>query len=112
MRSLRSLAFLSPPKAILVPGMYFLGFSRYSNYKALVPDIARGGTSMYRKSYESLLVPLNTLLLVCVGVSEARDLAGVASEKTVKVRTDLVALALLQVVALLAAGLEHVRLVF
>ena len=30
-RSLRSLAFFKPPKAILVPGMYFLGFSRYSN---------------------------------------------------------------------------------
>jgi hypothetical protein len=28
MRSFRSLAFLRPPKAILVPGMYFLGFSR------------------------------------------------------------------------------------
>jgi hypothetical protein len=31
MRSLRSFGFLRPPKAILVPGMYFLGFSRYSN---------------------------------------------------------------------------------
>jgi hypothetical protein len=30
-KSLRSLAFFKPPKAILVPGMYFLGFSRYSN---------------------------------------------------------------------------------
>jgi hypothetical protein len=30
MRSLRSLAFFRPPNAILVPGMYFLGFSRYS----------------------------------------------------------------------------------
>jgi len=28
MRSFRSLAFLRPPKAILVPGMYFFGFSR------------------------------------------------------------------------------------
>jgi hypothetical protein len=27
-KSLRSLGFLRPPKAILVPGMYFLGFSR------------------------------------------------------------------------------------
>ena len=27
-RSLRSLAFLRPANAILVPGMYFLGFSR------------------------------------------------------------------------------------
>jgi hypothetical protein len=32
MRSFRSLGFLRPPKAILVPGMYFLGFSRYSNW--------------------------------------------------------------------------------
>jgi hypothetical protein len=32
-KSLRSLGFLRPPKAILVPGMYFLGFSRYSNYR-------------------------------------------------------------------------------
>ena len=31
MRSFRSFSFLRPPKAILVPGMYFLGFSRYSN---------------------------------------------------------------------------------
>lgn len=30
-RSFLSLAFLRPPKAIFVPGMYFLGFSRYSN---------------------------------------------------------------------------------
>ena len=31
-RSFLSLAFLRPPNAILVPGMYFFGFSRYSNY--------------------------------------------------------------------------------
>jgi len=30
-RSFRSFAFLRPPKAIFVPGMYFFGFSRYSN---------------------------------------------------------------------------------
>ena len=30
-RSLLSFAFFNPPKAILVPGMYFFGFSRYSN---------------------------------------------------------------------------------
>ena len=35
MRSLRSLGFLRPPNAILVPGMYFLGFSRYSNWARL-----------------------------------------------------------------------------
>ena len=34
-KSLRSLAFLRPPKAIFVPGMYFLGFSRYSNYDGM-----------------------------------------------------------------------------
>lgn len=31
MRSFLSLSFFKPPKAIFVPGMYFLGFSRYSN---------------------------------------------------------------------------------
>lgn len=30
-RSFLSFSFFRPPKAILVPGMYFLGFSRYSN---------------------------------------------------------------------------------
>jgi hypothetical protein len=30
-KSFRSLSFFRPPKAILVPGMYFFGFSRYSN---------------------------------------------------------------------------------
>lgn len=30
-RSFLSLSFFKPPKAILVPGMYFFGFSRYSN---------------------------------------------------------------------------------
>ena len=40
-KSLRSLGFLRPPKAILVPGMYFLGFSRYSNCHVLADESAR-----------------------------------------------------------------------
>ena len=31
MRSFRSVSFLMPANTIFVPGMYFLGFSRYSN---------------------------------------------------------------------------------
>merc|ERR1712079_340535 len=31
MRSARSLSFLMPANTIFVPGMYFLGFTRYSN---------------------------------------------------------------------------------
>lgn len=31
-RSFLSFSFFRPPNAILVPGMYFFGFSRYSNY--------------------------------------------------------------------------------
>ena len=60
-------------------------------------------------SYKSVLVPLDTLLLVGVGVCVAIDSTGVAAEKTVKVGADLVALTLLQVVALCAAGLIYVR---
>ena len=38
-RSFLSFPFLRPPKAILVPGMYFLGFSKYSNWaKCQQPD--------------------------------------------------------------------------
>jgi hypothetical protein len=36
MRSFRSFSFFIPAKAILVPGMYFFGFSRYSNYRESV----------------------------------------------------------------------------
>ena len=38
-KSFLSFAFFSPPKAILVPGMYFLGFSRYSNYSESQPFV-------------------------------------------------------------------------
>jgi hypothetical protein len=53
-RSLRSLGFLRPPKAILVPG-----------------------------AYQSILLPGDALLLVGVGVREALDLAGLAAEEAV-----------------------------
>lgn len=56
---------------------------------------------------EGVLVPGDTLLLVGVGVRVAGDLAGLAAEETVELGTDLVALALLQGVALSAAGLEE-----
>jgi hypothetical protein len=48
---------------------------------------------------------VDTLLLVCLGVGEARDLTALAAEEAVQVRSDLVALALLQVVALRASCL-------
>lgn len=42
-RSFLSFSFLRPPKAILVPGMYFLGFSRYSNYVRIWLDLDSTG---------------------------------------------------------------------
>jgi len=56
-------------------------------------------------SHKSVLVPLDALLLVCVGVGETVNGTSLATEETVKVGTDLVALTLLQVVALCATGL-------
>lgn len=56
---------------------------------------------------ESVLVPVDGTLLVGVGVGEAGDLAGLAAEETVELRADLVALALLEGVALCATGLEE-----
>ena len=60
------------------------------------------------QTYESVLVPFNTLLLVGVGVGESVNGTSVAAEETVEVWSDLVALTLLQVVALLTSGLEEV----
>ena len=56
---------------------------------------------------ESVLVPVDGALLVGVGVGEAGDLARLAAEETVKLRANLVALALLEGVALCATGLEE-----
>ena len=57
---------------------------------------------------KGVLLPLDTLVLVGVGVRETGDLARLAAEETVELRADLVALAGLQGVALCAAGLEEV----
>lgn len=62
-------------------------------------------------TYQAVLVPGDALLLVGVGVGVALDLAGLATEKTVQHGADLVALALLQGVALGATGLQGVRIV-
>lgn len=59
-------------------------------------------------TYQSALVPGDTLLLVGVGVGEALDLTGLSAEETVQRGADLVALTLLQGVALGASGLEEV----
>ena len=100
-RSFLSLAFLRPPKAILVPGMYFLGFSRYSNCDLSVFVPSRPICI----SYQCILLPLNALGLVGVCVRETLDLASLSPEEAVEVGADLVALASAQVVALRASCL-------
>lgn len=113
-KSFLSLPFFKPPKAILVPGMYFLGFSRYSNCKEGATRSAKENPEYHPPcacdvcvlSYKCVLVPLNTLLLVGITVGKALDLTGVAAEETVKVGADFVALTLLQVVALCASCFE------
>ena len=60
------------------------------------------------QTYQCVLIPLNSLLLVRVRVREALDLPCVATEESVEIGSDLVALAVFQVVALLAARLEKV----
>jgi len=57
---------------------------------------------------ESVITPGDALALVGVGVSVSGDLAGLSAPKSVKVGSDLVALTLLEVVALSATGLEEV----
>jgi hypothetical protein len=58
--------------------------------------------------HQCLLVPFNAFLLVCVRVCVSLDLSCLTTKKAVKRRADLVALALLQGVALCASCLSIV----
>lgn len=61
-------------------------------------------------TYQSVLVPLNTGLLVGVGVGVALGGASLTTEETVEVGADLVGTASLGGVALGATGLEKKEL--
>jgi hypothetical protein len=65
-----------------------------------------GEEGILGRAYQSILVPLNSLLLVGIGVRETLNGTSVATEETVQVGTDLVSLALAESVALCAASLE------
>lgn len=89
--------------------MYFFGFSRYSNWVVVrtKPDkVARRG-ELCHGTYQSALIPCDTLLLVRIGIRVALDLTRLTSEKAMEVWAGLVALALLQVVALRASRLDN-----
>lgn len=51
-------------------------------------------------SYQSILLPLDGLVLIRVRVCKALDLTSLAAEQAVEVGSDLVALFLLQIVTL------------
>jgi len=59
--------------------------------------------------YQCILFPLDSLMLVRICVGEAFDLASLASEQPVEIRTDLVALARLQSVTLSASCLNNLN---
>ena len=105
MRSFRSLGFFRPPKAILVPGMYFLGFSRYLNWNT-VSDISDCRRTLGNTN-QGILVPDDALGLVGIGVGIALDLTGLATEEAEQRRTDLVAGTLFHGMTRVAAGLEE-----
>lgn len=67
-RSFLSLAFFKPPNAIFVPGIYFFGFSRYSNYIPVISSRGRAAVGSKCILYQSLFVPCNSFRLVRVGV--------------------------------------------
>lgn len=59
-------------------------------------------------AYQSLVVPLDALLLVGVGVGVTLDRTGLTAPEAVQSRADLVAAVLVDGVALSATGLEEV----
>lgn len=112
-RSFLSFSFFRPPNAILVPGMYFLGFSRYSN--CIISWVSgpckrgKGGNKTPETTHQRLLIPDNALLLVGIRVLEALDQARLASEQAVEVRANLVGATCLEGVALGTTGFEQIR---
>ena len=79
-RSFLSLPFFNPPKAIFVPGMYFLGFCRYVNYMGRSVNWSVGECQGTMSTNQSVLFPFDTLCLVCIGVREALDLTSLTTE--------------------------------
>lgn len=73
----------------------------------MVSNLLKLPVSIEKKTYQSILVPYDTLLLVGIGVGVALDLAGLAAEEAVESRTSLAGTTLLDSVALLAASLEE-----
>lgn len=59
-------------------------------------------------AYQGVLLPYDRLILVCIRVRKALDLAGLSPKKTVEVRPNLVALRCVKVMALGASRLQEV----
>ena len=74
------MVFFRPPKAILVPGMYFLGFSRYSNYAVDQSFFSMVGLRDIVRTYQSIFIPGHAGLSVGIGVREAFDGTRLAAE--------------------------------
>ena len=128
-RSFLSFAFLSPPNAIFVPGMYFFGFSRYWNYN--IVSHCHRPCMLHEEPLSSSYTPVCPLSTqhppscwhpyscklsesahstrdVHLDVRETLYLSGVATEESVKVGADLVTGIRLEVVTLCASCLEQV----
>jgi hypothetical protein len=105
-KSLRSLAFFRPPKAIFVPGMYFFGFSRYSNCRR-VSSMILCRLRRKRKTYQAFFIPGDTGLPVSIRVRKPFHGAGFAPKQAVEVGADLVAAAALERVTLSTASLPQ-----
>lgn len=105
MRSALSCADLSPGKTIFVPGMYFLGSSRYSKRVSLlqVMPVRKNSRTRYISQCH-LLSGLRhvalTLVLVGITVVESRSLPSLSSNHTMKIGSYLVLSSLLNGVTL------------
>jgi hypothetical protein len=110
-KSFLSLGFLRPAKAILVPGMYFLGFSRYcsrdvASAQTLTPQHQEHPAATTHLE-QGVLLPNDTLVNVGGGVRETVDLTRLSAEETVQCRSDLVGTSSFNGVALSTSGLEE-----
>ena len=122
--SARSCSFLKPGNAMLVPLMYFLGFScerRSGGDQSVTARLQHGSDkttlrfgseAAHEVGEQRVVAPRDARLLVGLSVLEPRDLARLAAHHAEEVRALLIGTALVAGVAGRALGLEQLGTIF
>ena len=90
-KSARSCAFFKPANTIFVPGMYFFGFSRYSN-KVSLDQVMAKKNNMYIKKFSIIFkkhckIKKYTFCYICICVTITRGLTSFSAYYSMEIRS-------------------------